>query len=297
MWITNAQVPIPGTKLNANLAWGFGPGNISALGAQFAAYVHGDQTASEMAGNMATITAEMFIPLKPSHMSPAKDFWKWLVDTVAPSLVRPPLELAMNKDSIGNEIYNAHANRYSGVYTGGANVPQYIKDAATYMHQQFETELSPNEMYFLISNYGEAVNDATNMAYETRLAMTGQKEPDWKSFFGGLMSRDSNVDSRHYAEIKDEVTKATHRLHEIEIDPESGSRLREKHPFDTAITASFNKNLGTITGLQAEMNRVRLQPIPLMEKKQILDALGLQLNIQKRMAVEATQPVTVEASR
>ena len=299
MWIKQAQFEIPGTKkllgapLNANLAFGFGPGGLLAAGAQIAAFTYGDQTAAEAGGNLFNILVEMVSPIVPSHINPAKFFWSWLADTAVPWVAKVPLELAMNKNSIGKEIYNTHPSKYSPVYTGGANVPQGDADAALWAYKHLGVTVEPDMLNFLGSNLGQAPHDYANMAYGLVQAMRGKSDFDLKSLVGSFVSRVHTGDSQRYSAIKSQVAEAQQRLNTMDIDPRTGVELMKRHPMDSLIVESFNQNLGTIRELQQRRQEFQVMDIDPKNKRKLLNSIDVQLNLEKRLAVDSVKPLQV----
>ena len=293
-WMKAAKFPLPGTKIDLNVNFGFGPGAFVGMGAQIAAALHGDQSAKDAAVNIVDLVLEMFFPIVLSSIDPARDFFKFVIDTITPSLGKPAIEFAMNTDAFGNPIYNENTTKYPGAYTGGAGVSGMYKDAARWANTHWGVEWEPNTMKHWVSNYADVVQEYGTMAYSLTQAMRDKANMDWKPFVGSWIGRSGNTDGRDYAEVGKEVAEAKARLNVIKIDPVAGAKLRKDHPQDAALVHNFDANLGRIRKLQAAIKDTNLRDMPHKQKEAQLDMLNAQLSMEKRHAVLVAKPVGVE---
>ena len=95
------------------IPWGFGLGAFAASGAQMAAYFSGAQSFKDMVQNVfLQISLDSFVPIPVSRIPPAEEPVAFFVDSIAPSFVRPVVEFAMNKNGLGQDIYNDAARRF-----------------------------------------------------------------------------------------------------------------------------------------------------------------------------------------
>jgi len=295
-WLRTAKFPISGTKLNVSLAWGFGVGNIANVGAQLAAAGYGDQSWKEAGINSLKTILDIFLPISVSNIDPSLDIKhlvNWVVDTAAPSLLKPLFEYTMNMDSMGNQIYNTRDGKVSGAYSGGPGVPQLLKDVATYSHEHFGTDFEPNEMYHWITNYADSVNDWSNLVYGAKQAFTGEKSMDPKTILGSFISRDRNIDSRDYAEVEGDVKEARKRLNEGKGHPELAAKYHAEHPDDAAIVAKFNNSLSAIRSVQKQIKLTNLSNLTPKEKETKVDELNAKLSLLKRQTINRIRPVKV----
>jgi hypothetical protein len=296
--LKSMQIPIFNTGYNANLAYGFGTGGFIGLGAQHAAYLFGDQTGKDAALHSLDLFLEAFLPILPSHIDPSKNFWAFVADSLAFSQIKPGLEFAMNKDSLGHAITNIFPNRFGSVNTGGSGVPQMFKDAATFFHEKFETTIQPNELYFLFSNYMDAYTGYASMIYNGIQAVKGDFSGiNPKAFLGSFISKQGNVDERHYSELKPEALEAKQRLATAEINPQLGAEYKRRHPTDQVLVQNFFRNQGVINELSARRNEANITKMPPQAKRALVNNLTEQINVQKRIAVESAKPVAVTPIR
>jgi hypothetical protein len=131
-------------------------GAFAAAGAQIAATAAGAQSFKDMAQNIfLQISLDSFVPIPVSRMPPLEMPLEFVLDSIAPSLARPILEFALNKNGLGQDIYNDQNRRFGDAYTGGDKIPEMYKEASRYMVDatRGEIDISPNTLYFLSNSF------------------------------------------------------------------------------------------------------------------------------------------------
>ena len=94
------------------MPWGFGLGSFMASGAQIAAWGAGRQSFKDMSANIFTqIALDSFVPIPISRMPVEEMPLNFFLDSIAPSVARPLLEFALNKNGLGQDIYNDQNRR------------------------------------------------------------------------------------------------------------------------------------------------------------------------------------------
>ena len=133
------------------IPWGFGLGAFASAGAQMAGFANGAQSAKGMLSNLfLQIALDSFVPIPVSRMSPAEEPLEFLLDTISPSLARPLLEFALNKNGLGQNIYSESNRRMGDAFVSGDNIPEVYKDVARWLFKSTDgiIDWSPNSIYF-----------------------------------------------------------------------------------------------------------------------------------------------------
>ena len=292
-WTRYMRLPILGDKANGffQLPWGFGLGGLGALGAQLAALSYGHQSMSKAAGNIVNIAAESFLPLQPSHISPTDNLFAFALDTVMPSGLRPWVEYAMNRDDMGNEIYNGRQGKYSDVYTGGDHIPQGYKDLARMVYRltDYKLEISPNTLYFFATHYFDAIGRITNMGYDLKLMADGNKHFDYKRdipFTDSFVGTYSNVDARQWQEIQKELDSKSRTLNTLKkTDSNAYVKYMTEHPNEQFIVNNYHHMVNAqLKKLAAQRLNIQLQPdenIPPLQREEMVKQIRLHENTVK----------------
>ena len=289
-WSRFIRMPVPGSDKFLQIPWGFGLGNLAAMGAQMAMMANGHQSIKEFSGNMSNLAMDLGFPITPSHINPTKDFLPWFVDTVSPSPIKPAMEYVMNRDSMDNEIINTRQSKYTEAYTGGQNIPQIFKDTAAWLYNSTNghVEIGPNTLYFAATNYFDGLADLGNLGYGLVQSLTGQKNFDYKPVLGSFMGNSSNIDSREYYDLKKDIEFKTKRYNTMSLNPSNLGRYFSDNPLDLAAISVFKSNSGNIEGLQKQMNAIRMnQALSPQQKDDILKAMTNQLNLEKRTTLNS----------
>ena len=292
-WTRYMRLPILGDAANGffQLPWGFGLGGLGALGAQLAALSYGHQKPSEAAGNIINIAAESFLPITPSHINPTDNLFAFMLDTVTPSGLRPWVEYAMNRDDMGNEIFNARQGKYSDVFTGGDHIPQGYKDIARMLYRltDYKLEVSPNTLYFFATHYFDAIGRIANMGYDLKLMADGNKHFDYKhdlpltdSFVGTY----SNVDARQWQEIQKQLDEKSRTLNTLKkTDSDAYVKYMMEHPTEQFLVNNYHHMANAqLKELAARRLSIQLAPdeqIPPLQREEIVKEIRLHENAIK----------------
>jgi len=292
-WTRYMRLPILGDAANGffQLPWGFGLGGLGALGAQLAALSYGHQKPSEAAGNIINIAAESFLPITPSHINPTDNLFAFMLDTVTPSGLRPWVEYAMNRDDMGNEIFNARQGKYSDVFTGGDHIPQGYKDIARMLYRltDYKLEVSPNTLYFFATHYFDAIGRIANMGYDLKLMADGNKHFDYKhdlpltdSFVGTY----SNVDARQWQGIQKQLDEKSRTLNTLKkTDSDAYVKYMMEHPTEQFLVNNYHHMANAqLKELAARRLSIQLAPdeqIPPLQREEIVKEIRLHENAIK----------------
>jgi len=281
-----------GKNVVFQLPWGFGLGAFMAAGAQLAAAEAGRGTLSEALKNIFTdIALDSFVPLPISKMDATENPVNFVIDSITPSIARPLLQFALNKDGLGRGIYNEPYRRMADAFAGGDRIPEGYKDAARYAFNEMGVSVNPNSLYFLSNSYFDGVARLFETAYSA-LGLSGEKPANIKRdslLFGSFFGTKSSVDSREWAEVQSQLMKKQANLNGAKTDPEAYFKYMERNPMDEVLVKSYLKDVnGSLKKLQAEAKQIRFMPGGLSpkEREEMLEPNRMMQNLIKSNLVE-----------
>ena len=279
------------------MPWGFGPGAFAAAGAQMAAVVHGASHSMKdaLANIFLQIALDSFMPIPVSRMPASEMPLEFMLDSIAPSIARPLLEFALNKNGLGQDIYNDRSRRMGDAYTAGDKIPQMYKDVAESIADWSvgKIDISPNSLYFLANSYMDGPFRVLEGITGLHAVGTGQKGfnpktdlPLMGSFFGAR----SNVDSREFTIVERKVQdlERQYKMFEsLKMSPEKSIKFQIENPMAETIIDYYNKTVGSeLNRLRKEANEVRRMPIPQSDKSDWLKMIVLEQNLVKRRMID-----------
>ena len=286
-WTRFARFDIGEDKV-VQIPWGFGLGGFMAAGAQIAGAMSSKTNdLKDVFSNVVNIGLDSFIPLPVSRINMVDNPSAFVLDSVTPSLARPFFEYAMNMNAFGQEIYNNRQSRFGSAYTGGDNIPDMYKDAARFMVDNWGINASPNSLYFFANNYMDGLTRIMQNGYGLGLTLAGQKDFDAKRdlfVLESFISNKSNVDSREFGKIQEEVKKKEATLNMFKTNPEKYAEYISKHPLDPMIVKMYNQQINSrLKNLQEQANKFRMMPgLSPKDRKEILAPNKEYQNMVKR---------------
>jgi hypothetical protein len=297
----HTKVPFTDKEVVVQAPWGFGLGALAATGAQLAAVSLGRQSVKDALGNMFQISLDSFIPLPVSRMSPTDAPLNFAIDSIMPSVARPVVEFALNKNGLGQDIYNDANRRMGDAYTGGDKIPQIYKDMAIYFANESNggIDISPNTLYFLSNSYADGFARVFEEAQGIYDLAEGQKEFSPKHdipLFGSFFGSKANVDSMEFTKVENVIKEKERRMKMFETDPVQYAEYTAANPMDEYIVEAYNNSVnGKLKELRAEANEYRrMQGLSQKDKAEILKVLTLEQNVVKRNMIETFKAYGVE---
>ena len=286
------------------MPWGFGLGAFMASGAQIAAFGAGRQSFKEMASNMfLQIALDSFVPIPVSRMPVEEMPLNFFLDSIAPSVARPLLEFALNKNGLGQDIYNDQNRRFGDAYTGGDKIPEMYKEAAIYVTNNtignLNVDISPNTLYFLANSYIDGISRFAELTHgivdpkNSRPPFNPKTDlPLFGSFFGAR----SNVDSREFTKVEQQILDMEKQINQFKTNPEAYARYTNAYPMNEMIVDMFNKQVnGELKQLRSDAKATRLDTrLPPEVRRDLVKILTLQQNIVKRNMIETYKAYGVE---
>ena len=306
-WSRYARFHLPdglglGKDVVFQIPWGFGLGAFAAAGAQMSAVAFGKSTIADAAANIVLqISLDSFVPIPVSKMNPIEDPLNFALDSIAPSTVRPILEFALNKNGLGQNIYNDSNRRIGDAYVGGDNIPQIYKDLSRTIAQQTNglIDWSPNSIYFLANSYVDGLSRIFETGYGLTDLAQGRKEfnaktdlPLANSFFGTR----SNVDSREFSSVEKQILAKEQRINMFKGDPVATMKYQMEFPMDEMIVKQFNTMVnGELKRLRTEAKNFRLmEGISPKERESVIKMITLQQNLIKHNIIETFKAYNIK---
>jgi hypothetical protein len=301
-WTRFWRLHVPGSDTPIQVPWGFGLGSFAAAGAQLASVASGQQRADKALANIfLQVSLDSFVPIPVSRMPPADNPLAFAVDSIAPSTVRPVIEFLINKNGLGQDIYNSASGRRMGdAFLGGDKIPEMYKNAAAAMWDATNgaIDISPNTMYFLANSYVDGPSRVFEGAFGITDTVTGRKAFSAKTdlpLIGSFFGAEANVDSREFSSVEKQILEKANRLKAAELKPERYAKYMEANPFDDLLVESYNKDVAELNDLRKETKEIRLDNnMTPKEKQELIKVLNAQQNIIKRNLIEQYKAYGVE---
>jgi len=297
-WTRYARLPVLGEDTFLQIPWGFGISAFGAFGAQMTALARGNVAAKDAFSNTINIAFDSFLPVPKSNINVFDNFSAFLVDSVTPSALRPVVEYAMNTDNLGNDIYNSRQSRYSDVYTGGTNIPEFYKNLARDYFDMTGFEVSPNTIYFWTSNYADALGRVATSAYDLRLFASGEREfrnvDDMDKvipFFDSFIGSKSNYDARQYSKVEEQIKNKQRLLNSLKFRPDDYATYIEKNPLDEEIVDYYERAINQdLKKLREQANFIRnTSELSTQQRRDLLKENTRMQNLAKRNLIDSFQ--------
>lgn len=274
-----------GKNVVFQIPWGFGLGAFAAAGGQIMGAAMGRGTVQDAMQNIFTdIALDSFIPLPVSKMDATENPINFIIDSISPSIARPLLQFALNKDGLGRGIYNEPYRRMADAFSGSDRVPEAYKDASRYAFNEMGLDASPNSLYFLSNSYFDGVGRLLETAYGT-LGLSGEKPRNIKQeslIFGSFFGNKGNVDNREFGQIQSQLMKKQANLNAVKSDPIAYAKYMERNPMDEVLVKSYLKDVnGELKKLQSQAKQIRMAPSEMLSPKERQEMLEPNLLMQR----------------
>ena len=290
------------------LPWGFGLGSFAAIGAQIGGMVHGNSSIKEGLGNIAgTILPDSFLPLPMSKIPITDSPLHWLVDSIAPTVLRPLVEFISNKNGIGQAINSASQRRMGDAFTGSDRIPEVYKDAAKWWFRATDGEgfagvpgdISPNTIYFFANSYLDGISKLGEITYNWANLDKGAKEFNPKNdipLFGSFFGAKTNVDSREYGKVEQKIKEIDKRLFSMKKDdPAQHALYVAKNPLYPSIVDVYQSKQGELNALRQKATELRnMKYLSPKDRDQMLKIVTLEQNMLKHQMVMQFKILGVE---
>jgi len=284
------------------MPWGFGLGAFAASGAQLAAAVAGKQSFGDALANIfLQISLDSFVPIPISRMPATEMPGAFALDSIAPSVLRPIFEFVINKNGLGQEIYNDQNRRMGDAYTGGDHIPEIYKEAARWMANNTvgDIDISPNTLYFLSNSYLDGIAKFFEVGNNAALLLGDKKDfkpttdlPLFGSFFGSR----SNVDSREYSAVEKKIEDIEKKIKQFDTDPLMAAKYDIKHPLHRTLVDMYNHDRNQeLRDLRHEAKQIRLNTaLDPKDRDAMIKIINMQQNLVKYRLVQIYKAYGVE---
>lgn len=164
-----------------------------------------------------------FSPLQPSDVDISKDPAAWLVNTFSPQVVKPVVQLAMNKNYRGAPIYDDGSMRSPGELdynSGYESTPDVYKNIVKKLYDVSggNVDIAPETLQFLVSNTTGGAGQDVMGAIELLLDQTGMGNKSTASWYkaapvlGGFTQTIPSMDRERYQQNKEQTE---HRYNQL----------------------------------------------------------------------------------
>jgi hypothetical protein len=284
------------------IPWGFGPGAFAASGAQFAAMLAGTITPIEAASNIAfTIMTDAFLPLPMSKIPFVDNKVMWVLDSVAPTVIRPFIEWVANINGVGQAINSASQRRMGDAYTGGDRIPEIYKDVADGLYESTHGafDISPNTMYFFTNSYLDGVAKIAELMYSWTNLGKGEKEFNPKTdlpLFGSFFGAKTNVDSREYGKIEQKIKEIDKRLVTLDKrNPVLYAEFVAENPLYPSIVEQYQSAQGELNEIRQRATEIRNNKyLAIKDRDALLKLVILEQNMLKYRLVQDFKAMGLE---
>lgn len=270
-WNRFARFFTPFSDTPIQLPWGFGLGSFAAAGAQLAMVGTGHQSFGGAMGNILTqISLDSFVPIPVSRMPIQDNPALWMLDSMTPSMLRPAMEFVVNKNGLGQSIYNDANRRMGDAYLGGDNIPEIYKTIARDLFDATAgvIDWSPNSIYFLANSYADGPARVIETTINGMYLASGQAEEKdtlarakGTPLIGSFIGAAPNVDSREFSSIENQLKEKEKIYSQAQLNPEVEAKYLEKNPLDPELIDFYNQAVqGQLKDLRKQANEIRLMP-------------------------------------
>lgn len=302
-WNRTARFHFPFTDKVFQIPWAFGLGAFSASGAQLAGVMAGNGKIEDALRNIFTqIALDSFVPIPISRMKASDNPAAWVLDSVAPSFARPLLEFVINKNGLGQDIYNDSQRRMGDAYLGGDHIPKIYKDIAEYLNKKTlgAIDWSPNSIYFLSNSYMDGPAKAfLELPTSVYAVARGEKELSTKTdvpFIGSFVGTTSSVDTREFAEYDKKIKEMAKTLSGFEKNNLVVEQYKylAKHPLAEVMVETYDKGTAELNELRNEANEIRRLPVDQKTIDNLLKANKFQQSLIQNELVSQFKAYDIE---
>jgi hypothetical protein len=258
------------------IPYGYGYGAFAGVGVQMAAWAKGYQSIGDATTNIGLIAADNFLPIQPARFSPFKPIGQygtsqvatfWLLDTVAPTTLKGPLEYAVGMNGLGQQIGAGTSGKYGDPYVASESTPEVFNDLAAWFSDVSDGAISTTpERLRMVSNLAVPIMDEyVGKVYSLYLTSQGELDFDIKNVPGAsafTATRRDPVPGKFY-DVKRDVDDKIKYMDNAEAGIERGDKFAERrqlkfyneHPEMFQYTTGFDGFKKEWGQLNAELNQ------------------------------------------
>ncbi|WP_179108676.1 LPD38 domain-containing protein, partial [Rodentibacter genomosp. 2] len=234
-------------------------------------YFNGQIHLSDAVGNIVAHNAKSLMPVSPNETSVTKDPFAKIANTLTPTIFKPFVELATDRNAFGNKITPNWVNEKELHTTQSkSNTAKFWEDVAKTMYDVFGMDAHPESYQHLINAYkgffGSAGDLATALIENPNRVAQGKPMsiPLFNDFFA--LKGESRVGTLYYESKAEMENLAKAYKYEQEHHPENVKTwLTPERKRLLALNEEANKAIGVVRKVKANATKG-------LEKKQISQA-------------------------
>jgi len=264
-WIRNFRIPIPDSDFMAQVPYGYGYGQLAAVGAQVAILQSGNQSLSQFLSNIATISMDYNLPIAASRIpfneTPAK-FFTAVLDTIFPSIGKPIVEYIANVNGLGQNILRLQNGKLPDAYSGSGAVPSQYKWVSENLYDVSNgaVDISPDSLFFFANSYAAGIaNLGQNMTDMAKLS-GDDKEFSLKTdtiVLNSLVGTRGDPYSQEYHRVEQKILKKG-QARELAESKGKLATYDVENPFTKALVEEYEKDKnGTLKKFREEQTMLR----------------------------------------
>jgi len=214
--------------------------------------------------------------------------------------MRPYFEYLFNVNGIGQTINSASQRKFGDAFTGGDRIPEAWKDLSAWAYNSTGgvLNLSPNTMYFFANSYVDGYARLGELAYSWVDIGAGDKNFNPKTdlpLLGSFFGAKSNVDARDFTAVEDKIKNLDERSKTLKkTSTEAYYKFISDNPTAELAVGVYYAQLGSLNRIRKEANDIRVMPISLKDRQDMLRLNILRQNMVKRQMIEAFKAYGVE---
>jgi hypothetical protein len=260
----------------------------------------GNQNIIKAADNIMEAGFESFMPIPTSGISKAENPTAYIIDSLAPSSLRPLVQYTMNVDGLGRQIYAERQSRYADAFLGGDNVPAIWSDTAKFIFKLTNgaVDFSPNSLYFFANNYLDGATRVMATTYNLGNVIAGEKDFDPRTdafILDSYLKAPSNYDAKQFSKVENKIRGFERNLKALESSPDDYIKYVDRNPLEPGIVDFYNTYVnGELKKIREAQNQIRRMPdISIRERQRLLQLLTKHSNLMKMAFVNAVEDLDV----
>ena len=262
-WIRNFRIPIPGSDFDAQVPYGYGYGQLAAVGAQIAILQSGNQSLSQFMSNIVTIGMDYNLPVSASRIPFNESVPKFItavMDTFFPSIGKPLIEYIANTNGLGQDIHRLQGGKLPDAFSGSGSLPYGYKESTEWVYDNVGIDISPDSLFFFANSYAAGIaNLGQNITDMARLS-GDDKEFSLKTdtiVLNSLVGTRGDPYSQEYHRVEQKILEKS-KAREAAAEKGKLATYDAENPFTKALVEEYEKDKnGTLKKFREEQTRIR----------------------------------------
>jgi hypothetical protein len=223
------------------IPYGYGYGAFAGIGVQMAAWAKGYQGLGDATTNIGLIAADNFLPIQPARFDPFKPVGQyntsqvatfWLLDTIAPTAFKGPLEYMMSMNGLGQQVGAGTSGKYGDPYVASETIPEVFNTTAAFFSDVSDGSItwSPEGIHTFANLIVPITDEYVGKLYNLYLTAQGKLDFSIKNVPGAgafTATRRDPVPGKFY-DVKRDVDDKIKYMSSAKAGIERGDRLAER---------------------------------------------------------------------